>query len=235
MRHLQWWDLNLDLIAAVRSGLAAVADPIKAPQMQAYMKSAMPYHGVPAPKVKLVCRDAFAAHPLSDVQEWDSTVRALFDQAQFREERYVAVALSGYKDYAAYQNPDRLDLYRHLIVTGAWWDTVDAVAADRVGPLLRGFPEVIRPEVLSWAGSAELWLRRTSIIAQLTFKEQTDLELLRDAIELNTLDKDFFIRKAIGWALRQYARTDPDWVRGFVRDHDNTLSGLSAREALKHL
>ncbi len=91
------------------------------------------------------------------------------------------------------------------------------------------------PIVREWATDDDLWLRRTAIISQLTFKEQTDLALLREAIEPNLSDTSFWIRKAIGWALRQHARTDPDWVRAVVAEYGERLSGLSRREALKHL
>jgi 3-methyladenine DNA glycosylase AlkD len=96
-----------------------------------------------------------------------------------------------------------------MITTGAWWDYVDEVAARRVGPLLAARPEVIRPAILRWCCDGNLWRRRSSIICQLSFKAATDLDLLYACIDANLDDQDFFIRKAIGWALRQYARTDP--------------------------
>ena len=94
-------------------------------------------------------------------------------------------------------------------------------------------PHVVAPD--GWAADDDLWLRRTAILSQLTFEEQTDVALLRDAIEPNLADPSFWIRKAIGWALRQHARTDPDWVGAAVDEYGERLSGLSRREALKHL
>ena len=93
----------------------------------------------------------------------------------------------------------------------------------------------MEPTVRAWATDDDRWLRRTAVIAQVGARERTDLDLLSHAIESNFDDRDFFLRKAIGWALRQYARTDPDWVRAFVAAHDDRISGLSRREALKHL
>ncbi len=226
-------------MTAVRSRLAAAADPDKAAPMQAYMKSAMPYRGVPAPELRRLCRDVFAEHRLPDEPTWRAAVLGLWDGAEFREERYAAHELTGHRYYRAYQTPESLDLYRHLVVTGAWWDHVDAVASRRIGPLLLAFPHEVRPVIRSWAVDDDLWLRRTAVICQLGAKERTDVDLLLAALEANLEDsrlgKDFFIRKAVGWALRQHARLDPAWVRAFVDDHADRLSGLSRREALKHL
>ena len=120
-----------------------------------------------------------------------------------------------------------------LVVTGAWWDLVDETATRLVGPLLRSAPDVLTPTVRAWATDEDRWRRRTAVICQIGAKERTDTALLAAAIEANAADRDFFLRKGIGWALRQHARTDPQWVRDFVAGHD--LSPLSRREALKHL
>jgi 3-methyladenine DNA glycosylase AlkD len=227
------------LVAAVRSDLRAVAEPARAAGMQAYMKSAMPYLGVTAPAARVAFAAVFAAHPLPDRASWEATVRALWDGAEYREERYAAVALTGHRRYRDHQDPGTLPLYRELIRSGAWWDYVDEIASRRVGPILRAYPDAVRPVVVAWsaaaADDADLWLRRTSIICQLAFKGETDLALLAACIEANLDDRDFFIRKAIGWALRQYARTDPAWVRRYAEQHTDRLAGLSRREALKHL
>jgi 3-methyladenine DNA glycosylase AlkD len=227
-------DESQALIEAVRDGLAALGDARKAPEMQRYMKSEMPFRGVPSPERAALARRLFAAHALAAEADWRATVLTLWRDAAFREERYMAIALSGDRRYAAWQTPSVLPLYEELIVTGAWWDYVDEVANRRVGPLLREFPEELTPTMYTWATDADLWRRRTSIICQLSFKEATDTKLLSTAIEANLGDGDFFIRKGIGWALRQFARTEPGWVRAFVDSHP-TLSPLSVREATKHL
>jgi len=125
-------------------------------------------------------------------------------------------------------------LLRDWIVTGAWWDFTDEIASRRIGPLLRAHPAQLTPVLRAWATDEDRWLRRTAVISQLGSGAATDLRLLRDAIEANLRDPDFFLRKGIGWALRQHARVDPAWVREFVADHPE-LSPLSRREALKHL
>jgi 3-methyladenine DNA glycosylase AlkD len=223
------------LLHAVRQGLANLADPAAAPGMQAYMKSTMPYLGVPTPPRSKLLRTIFAAHPLASRAAWEAAVRGLWHEANYREERYAAVALTGAKQYSAYQQVNALPLYQQLITEGAWWDYVDELATRRVGPILYANRTEVTPIMRAWSIRPDPWLRRTAILSQLTFKAETDLELLTDVIEANRADKGFFIRKAIGWALRQYARTDPEWVRTYVAANESELSGLSKREALKHL
>jgi 3-methyladenine DNA glycosylase AlkD len=203
--------------------------------MQAYMKSVMPFYGVQAPRIRAICREVFAEHPLGDRDSWLVTVRALWREATHREERYVAIALTGDRRYHGFQTADLvLDLYEELVVTGAWWDYVDEVAIRRIGPILRVQPSEVTPMMRAWAVDRDLWKRRTSIICQIGSKSATDRTLLTDAIDRNADDRDFFIRKAIGWALREHAKVDPGWVRAFVASRDGALSGLSKREALKN-
>ncbi|WP_424185995.1 DNA alkylation repair protein [Actinokineospora sp. G85] len=220
--------------AAVREALAAAADPAKAEGMRRYMKSELPFLGVAKPERAKLVRAAIAAHPCATKDEWLAEARDLWRGAAHREERYAATDLTGARRYAAWQTADVLPLYEEFIVTGAWWDHVDEVAANRVGPLLRAFPDQIGPVMRAWATDPDRWRRRTSVICQLTAKADLDTDLLTHAIESTQDDQDFFLRKAIGWALRQHARVDPDWVRAFVDAHPR-LSPLSRREALKHL
>jgi 3-methyladenine DNA glycosylase AlkD len=223
------------LVHDLRAGLAAAADPAAAPAMQAYMKSDLPYYGVKSAACRAVFSDAIAAHPLPDRSAWLAAVRRLWDEASHREELYAALAVLRDRRYTQHHDPEVLPLYRHLLVTGAWWDVVDDTAAHLVGPLLLAHPREVGPVLRAWAVDEDRWLRRTSVIAQLLAKDRTDLDLLTTAIDANLDDNDFFLRKAIGWALRQYARTDPDWVRAFVAERGDRLSPLSRREALKHV
>ncbi len=201
--------------------------------MQAYMKSAMPYCGVRMPEVRAICKRAFAEHRFAS-DEWQAHVLDLWRGAQFREERYAAMELAGQRRYADYRTPGVLPMFEEMIVTGAWWDHVDE-AAHHVGQMLRSYPEQIRPVMRAWSTDDNQWKRRVSIICQISFKKDTDLELLYANIEPNLDDHGFFIRKAIGWALRAYAWTDPDEVARYVRTHESQLSGLSRREALKNI
>lgn len=224
------------LLDAVRKGLATVGDPAKAPEMQAYMKSAMPFHGVQRAQLRALCRELFASHPLPDRTSFVATVLALWREATHREERYVAIELTGDGRYAEYQTPTLVtDLYEELVVTGAWWDLVDDVAIRRIGPILRAAPSEVTPLMRAWATDADLWKRRSAVICQIGSKEQTDRDLLTYVIDHTMADEDFFIQKAIGWALREYGKRATTWVRAFVGHREPSLSALSQREALKHI
>jgi 3-methyladenine DNA glycosylase AlkD len=214
------------MIEAIRRELAARADPAKAPEMRAYMKSEMPFLGVQKPGRREVARNVFPAYPLDGFEAWRDTVLRLWREATYREERYLAIALARDARYRSYRTAAALPMYEELIVTGAWWDLVDEVATRLVGELELGF-------LRSWAIDRDLWKRRTAIIAQITRKDRTDAELLFDCIEPNRGDREFFIRKAIGWALREYAKVEPDAVERYCATHE--LSPLSRREALRNL
>ncbi|MBA3294197.1 MAG: DNA alkylation repair protein, partial [Geodermatophilaceae bacterium] len=177
----------------------------------------------------------YAEHVLPDRGSWQSAVRAMWDEGRYREERYAAIALTGYRAYATYQDPGTLPLYEHLIVTGAWWDYVDEVAIRRVGPILRTDPISVAPVLRAWSTDDDIWRRRTSILAQIGSKADTDLDLLVDCLAPSLSHREFFVGKAIGWALREYAKTDPEWVRRYLAEHGKQMSGLSRREAAKHL
>lgn len=223
------------LVAALRAQLEVAAEPAKAPGMQRYMKSSMPYYGVASPEMRGVCGSVFAAHPLPDRHAWEEAVRELWRGAIYREERYAAIALTGHRLYRAHQDPDAVPMYEELIVGGAWWDYVDEVAIRRIGPILRGHPDVMTPLMREWSLDADLWKRRTAVICQVGSKRDTDKALLAGCIDATLWDRDFFIRKGIGWALREHSKVDPVWVGEFVARRAELLSPLSRREALKYV
>jgi 3-methyladenine DNA glycosylase AlkD len=221
------------VIAALRRKMAAASDPQRALGMQAYMKSTMPYYGLKLPSVRAICREVFNGERM-ECDEWWATILQLWRGARRREERYAAVYLLNLKGHAGCLTPASMPMLEEMIVTGAWWDHVDELAMV-VGDLLRRHPKQIRPLMRTWSTDPDLWKRRVAIICQLRFKRETDLDLLYSNIEPNFADRDFFIRKAIGWALRQYAWTDPKEVARYVRANESRLSGLSRREALKNI
>ena len=223
------------LVVEVRAALEKAADPVKAPHMQAYMKSAMPYRGVSGPEQKMIWKQIFPAHALSSRDEWERVALTLWREAAFREERYAAVALTGLRRFSAYRTMASIPMFEEMIVSGAWWDFVDAIAGRQLGDILRSEPRPMSKLMRRWARDQHMWKRRASILCQLGFKRETDLTLLYDCIEPNLDGKDFFIRKAIGWALRQYAWTDPREVKRYVKANTARLSGLSVREALKNV
>lgn len=227
------------LVETILGRLAQAGDPERAAGQQRYMKSEMPFHGITAPQLRAVLRPLLAEHRIDDVAQWEATVRELWDGATHREQRYAATALARHRYYRAFRTPGALQLYRHLVVTSAWWDHVDEIAAHLVGDVLRAEPVTVTPVMRQWANDRDLWLRRTAILSQLRSREQADPVLLTHCLQANFEDSlhghDFFIRKAVGWALREYSKTDPGWVRAFLARHGESLSGLSIREASKHL
>ena len=223
------------LVVQLRTALQAAADPRRAPAMQAYMKSAMPFHGVPMPQVRRVATAVSASWPLEIEPHWRDAVQTLWRSAQYREERYAALHLAADRRTAAHQTLEAMTIYEEWIVTGAWWDFVDTIASGLVGPILARYPAPMRRRMLAWSRSPDLWKRRTAILCQLGFKSRTDPALLEACIEPSIESPEFFLRKAIGWALRQYARTDPAAVEHYVKRNRDRLSALSRREAMKHL
>ncbi|HSU15600.1 DNA alkylation repair protein [Longimicrobium sp.] len=223
------------LLPRLRAALAAAGDPATAEGARAYMKSAMPYHGVKATPQRAIFRQLFAEVELATAEAWRAAVLGLWRDAEFREERYAALRLAGDRRFARFQTLDALPMYEEIVVTGAWWDYVDDVAAHRLPVLLRRFPGEMRREMLAWSRGGDIWKRRAAILCQLPLKRDTDLDLLERCIEPSLGRAEFWLRKAIGWALRQHARTDPGWVMRYVREHAAELSPLSKREALKQL
>jgi 3-methyladenine DNA glycosylase AlkD len=224
-----------ELVAAIRDGLAELADPVRAEATRAYMKSVMPYRGLTTAARRGLVRAAQAATPPAEAGAWLASILALWREAAYREERYAAIDLLIDRRAAAWRTPALVPTIEELVVTGAWWDLVDPVATRALGDLLGRFHGEVRPVVAAWAGSDNMWLRRSAVICQIKAKAATDTALLEHCIEANIGQRDFFIRKAIGWALREYAKTDPDWVAAFVGGRADRLSPLSRREALKHI
>ena len=216
----------------VQAELTARADPEKAPQMAAYLKTDMPFYGVQAAGCREIVRDLKRQFPPQSPDEYRHMVELLWSLPH-REEKYVAISFA--RSHQQFITLEQLDLYRRLIVEGAWWDFVDTVASGLVGRVLLGDREALRPTLDEWIDGDDMWLRRTAIISQLDHKDQTDVDMLFDYCLRGAHEKEFFIRKAIGWALRQYARTDPDAITTFLLVHRDELSGLSFREAAKHL
>lgn len=225
-----------DLVEQIRAALAHGSDPERAAGQQRYMKSAMPYRGLTSPQLRTTLRPIIGDPDLrlTTRAEWSATIERLWHEAEFREEWYAAIAVARARPYDRWVDSDSMPLWRSMIHSGAWWDVVDDIATHLVRSVLVREPEVERTRLREWAADDDLWVRRAAIIAQVGLRDDVDQALLTDVIEANLADRDFFIRKAIGWALRDHARVEPEWVRAFVGAHPE-LSGLSRREALKHL
>ena len=207
------------------------ADPSQAPAMKKYMRDQFEYLGIKTPQSKALQKEFYAEHGLPKVTDLDSILRDLWSLPQ-REFQYISVGLLGKLNKLL--PPEFIETIEYLITTKSWWDTVDSVAAGTVGMHFKRHPTVKKKYLARWRKSENFWLRRTAILFQLNYKDETDFDLLCEIIRENLGSKEFFINKAIGWALRQYAKTDPKAVKKFVKE-TKELHPLSRREAMKHL
>lgn len=205
-----------DLAAAYREH----ADPRQAAAMRAYMRDQFAFLGIPSPLRRQLSKPFLDSDPMP-------VALACWELPE-REFQYFACDLLA--RHAKKLTPADLPALRTLITTKPWWDTVDALAANVVGPVVSGD----QTPMDAWAADDNLWVVRTAILHQLRYRAATDVERLFAYTRENRHHKDFFVRKGIGWALREYAKTDPAAVRNFVAEHPD-LSGLSKREALKNI
>jgi len=221
-------ELNPYLIP-LRAAFVQHANPADAKAMEAYMKGHFPFFGIKAaPRRALL--SVFLKENGMPTPFDPEVLRSMWSAPQ-REFHHSAIDIME-KQLRSIKESD-LPLIEELIVTKSWWDTVDGLSSWICGPYFLKFPEHRAEITGEWAVHDNMWLRRASIIFQLGYKEKTDTELLFRHIRLNLGSKEFFINKAIGWALREYAKTDAEAVRRFVGETE--LSPLSRREAMKHL
>ena len=223
------------MVALIWHTLGGLGDPDKAVQQQAYMKSAIQFRGLSSPELKAVLRPILASWEPTTRDSWEAAIRALWDEVAYREEWYAALALLRHRAARGWLDAALLPLLRHLVTAGAWWDVVDEIATHPLRDALVADPDAITPVMRSWAVEEDLWLRRSSVLCQIGRGPATDRALLVHAIEANLADRSFWLRKAIGWAMRDQARHDPAWVLDQVETWGEAMSGLSRREALKHL
>ncbi|MEU8463834.1 DNA alkylation repair protein [Streptomyces sp. NPDC029003] len=226
--HSALADLLLERLTAA---YGAAADPAQAAPMAAYMKDVAPFLGIRTPLRRQLSAAVTKDTPRPTETDCAALALRCWELAE-REYRYFAV------DYLRRHVPrcssGFLPVVRHLIVTQPWWDTVDLLAAHTVGPLVAADPE-LTAVMDAWIGDEDLWLVRAALLHQLARKSATDAGRLFAYCRRQAGHPDFFVRKAIGWALREYAKTDPGAVRAFVASAGDLLSPLSAREALKNL
>ena len=209
--------------------LEAAKDPEKAGPMEAYMRHQFPFLGIAGPERNSLYKKYFPSAKKTKTIDWD-----FVDTCWEKESReYQYVAANYLKAMQSYLTKDDLPELERLVVTKSWWDTVDIL--DRVvGSLVANHPE-LEEVLLKWSLSDNIWLRRVAIDHQLLRKEKTDVQLM-EKILLNNLDQpEFFINKAIGWALRDYSKTNPEWVARFIEKTQKRMAELSIREASKYL
>lgn len=225
-----------ELIQDIRTRFAAQANPDIAAPQQAYMKSTIPYYGLKTAAVRSVLKPLLKQHTLHSPEEWELAIRTLWDSVTHREEWYAAIGIARYGRYRDYRSSlEAIPLYDHMIRVGAWWDVCDEIATHLVGEVLMAHRVEATDIMRAWSTDEHQWIRRCSILSQNKHKERTDPALLRDCVLPSMNDTDFFSRKAIGWALRDYSHIDPAWVIAFVNEYEDRLSGISKREALRHV
>ena len=224
----------------MRAELVEVADAERAPAMKAYQRDQFPFLGV-ASKERRAAQKATLGLLGQQEKETGAVEVAADELVAFAEEcwrqderEFQYVGADALRKHQKLLQAHHLPALRGLITTKSWWDTVDSLAVHTVGPVVARHPE-LSDEMDEWIDDDDIWVARTAILHQLSYKEQTDPDRLFAYADKRATDTEFFIRKALGWALRQYARTDPDAVRSFVASREEQLSGLTKREALKHL
>jgi 3-methyladenine DNA glycosylase AlkD len=225
------------LLAALRADLAAQADPVRAPAMQAYMKSALPYLGVPTPLLRKTLAAAVARQPLTDTPALAAAMQALWRTARYREERYAALELARPRPHRPLLTLALLPVFEVMIRSGAWWDYCDNASGNEVAALLLRYPREMKQKLRRWATGDDLWLRRAAILCQRGLRAEFDVQLFYDCIApsigTGRFADEFFMRKGIGWALRERSYAAPDEVRAYCRAHEAQLAPLTRREALK--
>lgn len=217
-------------LAKIKKIYAANADATIAKGAKAYLLNQFEFYGIKSPLRRKICKEFYKAHPVKDHNELNSIIKDCFAAPQ-REIHYFAIELLGY--HHKLWSKKTISLIEWMVTHQSWWDSVDSTNSFVISKFFMKFPETIEITTSKWNNSSNKWLQRMSLLFQLTYKKKTNTTLLTQYIENCQLEEDFFIRKAIGWALRAYAYTDSKWVVQFIKAHPQ-LSNLSKREALKH-
>lgn len=205
------------------------ADPVKAAGAKAYLLNQFEFYGLSVPHARKLSRDFIKANEIPTIKEVERIVKASWMLPQ-REWQYFAIELLSF--YKKQWKASTIKLIEFGITHKSWWDTVDTISDTWAGEYFKLFPGQVKTVTAKWNQNNNIWLQRSSLLFQKKYKQQTDTQLLAEYIQHLSSSKEFFIRKAIGWILREYAKTNPVWVKRFVVQ--NPLSPLSKREALKH-
>jgi len=204
------------------------AIPEKAAQMKKYMKGLFEYHGIQTPVRLEILRDFINDNGLPPPDYLEAVTNYLWEKPE-REYQYVAMNMLDRQKKKV--SKDFISLYEDILLKKSWWDSVDYIAAALVGHHFKKFPEQRLPYTEKWMASGNMWLQRSALLFQLKYKKDTDTDLLTKYIRELSGSKEFFIRKAIGWTLREYSKTDPRFVIHFTQNEE--ISNFSKKEALK--
>ena len=218
------------LIIQINKEFATCANATKAAGAKAYLLHQFEFYGLQTPERRKICKAFYKANPVNNHTELTKIIKEAF-AAPERELHYFAIELLAFH-HKLWTNKT-ITLIEWMLTHKSWWDSVDSINSNVIGKYFIKFPSLLEPTTKKWNQSSNIWLQRMSILFQLPYKEKTNTELLEKYI-VNRIDtNEFFVNKAIGWALRAYAYTNKKWVIRFVKNHPQ-LSNLSKREALKH-
>ncbi len=221
----------MELVTQLTLQFDASKDPIVASQQSAYMKNLFPFLGIKKPERSLIQKELFKAYPVTSEADLITLMSLLWEMP---EREYQMAALDLAYSLRKLWTPEIFPHFERLIRTKSWWDSVDTLASKLVGSLVRKYPS-LQSTMDRWIEDDYMWIRRSAIIYQLSYKQDTDTQRLFAYCKQRAHEKEFFIRKAIGWSLRQYAHTNPEAIRVFIEGEKSSLSPLSYREAAKHL
>lgn len=203
---------------------------VDAGPMKKYMRDQFDFFGLRSPILKEAVKNFIRENGLPESNELSSFIKEAWAKPE-REMQYAALAVAD--KLKKQMTKEDIQWIEYIIVNKSWWDTIDHIAKNVAGYYFMKFPEEINPVTERWIASEKIWLMRSAILFQLGYKEKTDKELLAHIIKETKYEQDFFIRKGIGWALREYAKVNKDWVWDFV--HTEELSPLSYKEAIKNI
>ena len=219
------------LVDTLQQAMRAAADPAKAGPMQAYMKTGQPFYGIQSGPRRKLFKEAARRFPVGTREAYETVVLALWN-GTYREDQYQA--LEAAEHFKRFRTPEAWPLYEHLARTATNWDTLDWIAAKLLGPLVLQH-RAFEADLERWSRDDNMWVRRAALLAHLHHRAETNTALLSALILRLAHEREFFIRKAIGWVLRDYSYANPGWVAAFVAAHEDVLSGLSRREALRQI
>ena len=219
-------------VQSVQTAFSSADNPKIAAPMSAYMKNHFPFHGITSQHRTELIKDLLSKENLPEHNDLPLICRQLWQLPQ-REYTYAALTLM--TRFHKKLTPTDIPWLIDLVTQKSWWDSVDTLAGNVLSTLVNRLPDTLWPNFEPLISADNFWLNRTAIIVQLKMRDKTDTDFLTAAILPHMHNKEFFLRKAIGWSLRQYARHNPQWVIDFVQQHQELLSGLSKREALKRL
>jgi len=215
-------------VSHLQSKFEAAENPGKAGPMKAYMKNHFDFLGISSPERKNLLSEFLKEYGLPEYEELEEMVTILWG-LPYREFQYCAMEIINKRKRLL--QPDFIQPLEMMILTKSWWDTVDFLAANIAGHFLKMYNEFVPERTNKWSNNSNMWLNRSAILFQLKYRKETNTDLLVRYILPHTESREFFIQKAIGWALRQYSKTDAKWVVKFISSH--TLAPLSIREGLK--